>query len=133
MAVIAGHKKRTVHTPAYCMPGAGWEIASQETVPVVLGDRTVSATRATMTDNKGRTLLTTYFYTDGEFVTNNLVKFQGEQLMKRFRRELPLGALVRIIVMIRTTPQDAAQLSDDLAQKTLPKVLNRITYARETS
>ena len=30
IAVIAGHRKQSVHTPGFCMVGGGWEITSQE-------------------------------------------------------------------------------------------------------
>src|SRR5579871_5179453 len=32
LAVIAGHRKRSVHTPYVCMRGGGWEILSQHRV-----------------------------------------------------------------------------------------------------
>src|SRR5947209_8593485 len=42
LAVIAGSRKKTVHTPAYCMPGSGWEILSQKTVEIPLKGRTLN-------------------------------------------------------------------------------------------
>jgi EpsI family protein len=122
IAVIAGHRKQSVHTPGFCMVGGGWEITSQEAHTLALPGRKVEATRSVMT-NKGQQLVATYFFTDGEFSTRNILEFQGSQLLKRFQREVPIGALVRVIVPVQRTQADAEKLSDEFAQATVPSVL----------
>lgn len=122
LAVIAGHRKSSVHTPGFCMVGGGWEITSQQVHTVALPGRTVEAVRATMV-SEGHQILATYFFTDGEDSTSSLVRFQGTQLLKRFRSQVPVGALVRIIVPVRTSVEDAGKLSDEFAAATVPPVL----------
>jgi EpsI family protein len=104
------------------MVGGGWEITSQEAHTLSLPHRKVEATRSVMT-NKGQQLVATYFFTDGEFATRNILEFQGSQLLKRFQREVPIGALVRVIVPVQRTQADAEKLSDEFAQATVPSVL----------
>src|SRR5436309_3176064 len=29
LAIIAGHRKKSIHTPGFCMAGGGWEILTQ--------------------------------------------------------------------------------------------------------
>jgi EpsI family protein len=133
IAVIAGHQKRSVHTPAYCMPGGGWEVLSQEPYELSLPGRKVPAVRALMRSDDGAGLVVTYFFTDGQYATRNLVRFQGEQLLKRLRNQVPLGALVRILVPIRKDSITAAALSDRFAKATVPTVMAQIRQARGTS
>jgi EpsI family protein len=122
IAVIAGHRKQSVHTPGFCMVGGGWEITSQEAHTLALPDRKVDAVRSVMT-NKGQQLVATYFFTDGQFSTRNILEFQGSQILKRFQREVPIGALVRVIVPVQRTQTDAEKLSDEFARATVPSVL----------
>jgi EpsI family protein len=130
IAVVAGHQKKSVHTPAYCMPSDGLEIISQEACDLPLSGQKISANRMLMGNSKGEGLLVTYFFTDGDLVTGNLVKFQGNQLLKRFRSQIPLGALIRIIVPVEGSPAKAAQLSDRFAQATAPAVMERLRQVR---
>ena len=95
LIVVAGHKKRTVHTPGYCMPGDDWEVLTQVPHTMKVAGRPVPAMRSLMVKEHDR-LLVTYFFTDGAYSTNNLLRFQGHQLVKRVRRVLPIGALVRM-------------------------------------
>lgn len=123
LAVIAGSRKRSVHTPGYCMPGGGWESLGQETITLKLPGKSVTATRSVMTNTKGYGLLATYFFTDGDYATNSLVRFQARQLLKRFRHQLPLGALVRVLVPLNGDVAAAAKLTDEFCQATLPQTL----------
>jgi EpsI family protein len=128
LIVVAGHKKRTVHTPGYCMPGDGWEVLTQVPHRMKVAGRPVPAMRSLMVKDRDR-LLVTYFFTDGAYSTNNLLRFQGHQLVKRVRRVLPIGALVRMTVPVSTTPEAAGRLTDDFAARALPGVLQRLEQA----
>jgi len=81
---------------------------------------------------QGHQLLVTYFFTDGEYATPSLLRFQGVQLLKRFEARVPLGALVRVSVPVRTNVKEAAALSDDFARTAVPPVLAKLRQARLT-
>ena len=125
LAIIAGHRKKSVHTPGFCMAGGGWDTLWQQERTLALPGRNVKATRAMM-GKDGQQLLATYFFTDGSFCTNNLVQFQGMQMLKRFRAEVPLGALVRILVPVVTDAADAEKTSDDFVAAVVPPSLDAL-------
>ena len=131
LAVIAGHHKQSVHTPAFCMTGGGWDTISQQQSEIVLADRTIPAMQMRMSQ-EGHQILVTYFFTNGDFSTRNLIQFQGAQFLRRFRSEIPEGALVRIIVPVRQTDQEAQQLTNDFARTLLPATLTRLSQVRLT-
>ena len=129
LAVIAGHRKKSVHTPGFCMAGGGWETLWQQETLVALPDRNVVATQALMSRERQQ-ILVTYFFTDGEYCTRNLVQFQGVQMLKRFHAQVPLGALVRLIVPVRTDEDAARTLQAEFARTLLPPVLQSLRQAR---
>lgn len=129
LAVISGHRKRSVHTPGFCMTAGGWELLSQRAYEVRLGERSLPATQSVFSqDNKH--LLATYFFTDGEFTTRNLVQFQLVQMLRRFQPGVPLGALVRIIIPVTGDPARAEQLTTEFASALLPSVLDGLKQAK---
>jgi EpsI family protein len=132
LAVIAGHRKQTVHTPAFCMAGDGWEIVAKRAVAVTLEDRRIAATRAVLVSD-GRELLATYFFTDGRLCTPSLLRFQGVQLLERLHAQPPFGALVRILVPVRGNRNAAERLSNDFARSVLPEILKSLRGARARS
>jgi EpsI family protein len=129
LAVVAGHRKQSIHTPGFCMTGGGWELASQRQCRLNLPEGPVTATRAVMIRDGAR-VVATYFFTDGRFSTPNLMQFQGAQLVKRLQAEAPLGALVRILVPTDENLPAAEKLADDFAAATVPDVLKRLREAR---
>ncbi len=131
LAVIAGHRKKSVHNPGFCMAGGGWDILTQQDTTLTLPGRSIKAIRVLMSKD-GHMLLATYFYTDGSYCTNNLVQFQGVQVLKRFRAEVPIGALVRIEVPVVSSQSEAESTTNDFVQATLPKTLDTLRAAHLT-
>ena len=125
IAVIAGHRKKSVHSPGFCMAGGGWEVLSQKDCNLKIGGRQIPVVRAVIV-NDGRQLMATYFYTDGYYTTNSLPRFVGVQFLKRIRRTVPVGALVRLVVPMQRTPREAEETTAAFAEATLPCVLNAL-------
>jgi EpsI family protein len=137
LAVIAGHKKRSIHTPAFCMVGGGFETLTQESYTLQLADgKQIPVARSIMEGhNKERNQdwqeVVTYFFTDGDFCTPSLVRFQIAQFFARFQSTIPMGATVRIRVPIRGDDVvGAKKLSDAFARATVPGVLAALRQAR---
>jgi EpsI family protein len=107
----------------------GWELLSQQEQPLEVGERRIAASRALMT-REGAHLLATYFFTDGEYATRSLARFQGAQLLKRLRAEPPFGASVCIRVPTRGNREAAERLSDDFARAALPTIMESLRRAR---
>lgn len=129
LAVVAGHQKRTVHTPGFCMSGGGWELLAQQEQSLALGSVKVPVTRSVMV-KEGKHLLATYFFTDGSFATTSLVRFQANQLVTRIQGGLPMGALIRILVPVNRNGPAAEKLSDELARATVPQLMQQLRRVR---
>ena len=129
LAVVAGHRKQTIHTPGFCMTGGGWELVSQKSCSLALPEGEVPALRAVML-RQGARIVVTYFFTDGRYSTPNLVRFQGAQLVKRLQAQVPLGALVRVLVPVDKDVAAAEKLSDDFAHDVIPPVMKRLREAK---
>ena len=123
LAVIAGHRKQSVHTPGFCMVGGGWEMLEQRDDVLALPERKVDIIRTIMRNDKQQALVVLYFFTDGDYCTRNIVQFQGHQILSRLRSQVPIGALVRLMVPVRKDTADAQQLAEDFARATVPAVL----------
>ena len=129
LVVVAGHRKKSIHTPAYCMAGGGWETISRSSTAIRLPDRAIHAARMLMT-NEGKSLLVTFFFTDGEYCTESLPRFQAVELLKRFRSSVPVGALVRIEIPVTAGQNAAEKLSDEFAEAVVPPVIAGLRGAR---
>ncbi len=125
LAVVAGHRKETVHTPVFCLARVGWETIARRRHVLQLGARKVTAVRMRVLQ-EGREMLVTYFFTDGEYSTDALSRFQVVQLMKRLRLQVPLGALVRVIVPVGSDAAAAERTADEFSTATLPRVLDSL-------
>jgi EpsI family protein len=129
LAVVAGHRKQTIHTPGFCMAGGGWEVVSQKPCRLNLPNGEVTATRAVMI-RQGARIVVTFFFTDGSYSTPNLVRFQGAQLVKRLQSQVPLGALVRVMVPVNKDVAGAEKLSDEFARQVVPPVMKSLREAK---
>ena len=133
LVVIVGHRKRSIHLPAYCMAGSGWDTLSQADILLPQpGGAAIPAAQARMTRNNSTTLAT-YFFTDGNHSTRSLTEFQARQIADRFHARLAPGALIRILVPVgggQDAARQSAALTEDFAACVLPDVLDAVRYSR---
>jgi EpsI family protein len=122
LAVIAGHRKQTIHLPAFCVAGDGWEVIEQGSTRLPAGGRTIAANQILMSKER-HFMLVSYFFTDGTYSTPSLIRFQAKHILERFRTGIPLGALVRIMTPVGADPGAAVSLTNDFAAATLPSTL----------
>ncbi len=126
--VIAGHRKKTVHTPSSCMTSEGWETTEAQALPIDIPGQRVDATSSVMFKN-GLSVIALYTFTDGDYSTGSLSRFQMVQLFRRFRAKVPIGALVRIVVPIKGDRAAATKLAEEFAAANLPAVLSSLRNA----
>lgn len=129
LAVVAGHQKRTVHSPGFCMAGGGWEVMAETEETVDIGGRRIPVKRS-LQSKKGQHVLATYFFTDGDLATTSVVRLQAKQLFTRLRGGLPMGALVRVLVPVSRNGAAAQARSDELLRATAPALLARLREVR---
>lgn len=95
-------KGESIHTPATCLPGGGWELSSPQVVefPVDTKDNdTARVVRVYMTKGSSRQLVYYWFYTRGRYLTSNyhLKFFNFWDALTKQRTD---GALVRVITPV---------------------------------
>jgi len=129
LAVIAGHKKQTVHTPSYCMVGGGWERVSIADANLQVGTLKIPAVHTIMVKGN-QELMVTYFFTNGELFTCDLVRFQGMQMLHRLQGKSSLGALVRIAVPVTKGRGVARALINEFASTNLASLIEAIKVAQ---
>jgi EpsI family protein len=130
LAVISGRHKRSIHSPGSCLVGCGWERLVEDSRDLSISSEKLRVTRSLMVLGS-RKLMLTYFFTDGEYSSPQLVTFQAMQLWKRMLPHPPVQALVRITVPVTTTLADAEQRTDEFATEALPPILQRLRDARQ--
>ena len=134
LTVIAGHRKRSIHTPAFCLRGDGWEPLDSSSRTLSISGRSVTMTSLRMIRD-GQCLLVSYFFSDGDYCTTDLLELQMRQFWSRMRggeNEGSLVALIRVVVPCKANDQRAAGiLTDDFAQATFPIILARLRGAQK--
>jgi EpsI family protein len=101
LLVVYGHRKKTFHSPAFCIPGGGYQVISkrQAVVRVPSLDLPLNA----MTIQKGDSrLLVCYWYAQGGETTPGLARHTLRLLWRRMLHRPATGALVRIITPVGT-------------------------------
>lgn len=125
LAVLAGHRKQTVHTPAFCMAGGGWNTLFESNLDIRLGEDVIPATKAIM-ENSSNRLMMIYFFTNGDKSLRSLSKFQFEQFKNRLYGKIQQGALIRVIVPILKDQKASEILSEDFFKSVIPDILKQI-------
>ncbi|MBW3622871.1 MAG: exosortase-associated EpsI family protein [Armatimonadetes bacterium] len=82
--------------------------------------------QAVMVNPSRQHLLVNYFFTDGNFSTDSIVRYQMHHLLKRLKREPSMGALVRVIVPIRADVGEAEAVSQEFSRLAYPRVLESL-------
>jgi EpsI family protein len=99
LLVVYGHRKKTFHSPAFCIPGGGYQVISkrQAVLPVQSEKLPLNA----MTVQKGGSrLLVCYWYAEGAETTPGLARHTLRLLWRRLLHRPATGALVRVITPV---------------------------------
>jgi EpsI family protein len=111
----------TIHSPKNCLPGAGWESLASTTETVKTSIGTMQVNRYLL-KKKDQAALVLYWYQGRGRVEGNEYAVKWQLLRDAALRGRSDEALVRIIVPITTTPDDAAQVALKAAEKLIPAV-----------
>ncbi len=111
----------TIHSPKNCLPGAGWEVLSAGTEPLAVAGDTVSVNRYVLKNGEARDLVLYWYQGRGRVAHDEyLVKWDllRDAILKRRTDE----ALVRIVVPITGSEDEALQLAKRIAVRIEPAV-----------
>ena len=121
-----GATENAIHPPAHCLPGSGWDIIRNDTVPLNvpgLPQENASAKRLVIAKGNQRNLVYYWYQSRGRIISEDWKKivFVGVDRATRQRTD---GSLVRITVPVRRSGEAAAQaVFDSIA----PEIVSRLS------
>jgi EpsI family protein len=117
-----GSAENSIHPPAHCLPGSGWDIIESGTVSLeFLGvpDRSARAKRLVIAKGQARQLVYYWYQMQGRYIAEDWQKilYVGWDRARRGRTD---GALVRFTIPLRAGDDEAAENAfRDLAPRIL--------------
>jgi EpsI family protein len=112
---------KTIHSPKNCLPGAGWEPLESAPVQLALSTGPVPVNRYLIANDNQRALVLYWYQGRGRISANEyLVKW--ELLRDATLRRRTDEALVRVIVPIRGTEEEAEALARRVAERLATEV-----------
>jgi EpsI family protein len=108
-----------IHSPAVCLPGAGWVIVNSRIMPIRLSDRTIMVNGDVIQKDDQRQLVLYWYQIHGRVVATELraVTLLAWTALTQRRSD---EALVRINTPIVGSPQDTLQLAVAFVQTAFP-------------
>jgi EpsI family protein len=118
-----GDAENSIHPPAHCLPGSGWDIIDSRTVPIGLKglpDPDAKAKRLIIAKGKDRQLVYYWYQMQGQTIAEDWQKilYVGYDRATRGRTD---GALVRFTIPFGRDGDEAVEAEfRDFAEKLLP-------------
>lgn len=119
-----GDKENSIHPPKHCLPGAGWDIISQDLVELDLPglpERPARVNRLTIAKGEARQLVYYWYQSRGRVIAEDWKKIV---LMSwdRARRQRTDGSLVRFTILLGHSPERAEANFQEVASLVLPQL-----------
>jgi EpsI family protein len=127
--VVYGHRKKSFHSPGFCLPGSGWEVAAKERLTLKIPGAPGGSVEANLfrIQNKGVQQLALYWFAHGRTTTPSLFQHNLNLLKSRLMHRRAFGALVRVVVPVVTTEQDALRRAVVFLREVYPEVNRQIS------
>lgn len=119
---------RTIHSPKNCLPGAGWEALTNQVAEVTTPDGAVRVNRYLIQRGQSRALVL-YWYQGRGRVAWNEYQVKWDLLRDAALRRRSDEALVRIVVPITTTENEAFARASRFAATLVPAVRTALPAA----
>jgi len=114
---------KTIHSPKNCLPGSGWEALESEVIPVETPDGPVGVNRYLLQNGAERALVL-YWYQGRGRVQASEYAVKWDLLRDAALRQRSDEALVRIVVPLLGSEEDALRLAESAAARLVP-ILDR--------
>jgi EpsI family protein len=111
----------TIHSPKNCLPGAGWEALTSGTTTVETQDGPVHVTRYLLQRENERAVVL-YWYQGRGRIESSEYAVKLQLLRDAALRRRSDEALVRVVVPIATTEEDALAMAASIASQLIPAV-----------
>lgn len=112
---------RTIHSPKNCLPGAGWEALTSSTLAIPTAQGTKRVNRYLLQNDK-QLALVLYWYQGRGRIEANEYRVKWNLLQDSALRTRSDEALVRIIVPVRGSQDEAQALAAKVATQLIPAV-----------
>jgi EpsI family protein len=122
---------RTIHSPRNCLPGAGWEPLTSTIAVIATTGGGIAVNRYVLQNGNDR-LLALYWYQGRGRVEANEYRVKWDLLRDAAIRGRTEEALVRILVPIRGSEDEAFETARRVATVLLPAVDRALPGAKET-
>lgn len=117
-----GSAENSIHPPAHCLPGSGWDIIAQQIVELDvpgLPERPARVNRLVIAKGEARQLVYYWYQTQGRVIAEDWRKILY-LTWDRARRQRTDGALVRFTAFLQKDEAETDQQMRDLASALLP-------------
>ncbi len=112
---------KTIHSPKNCLPGAGWEALTNQRVAITTPQGPITVNRYLL-QNKQQRALVLYWYQGRGRVEANEYRVKWDLLRDSALRGRSDEALVRVIVPVTGSEQEAFKLASRVASEMVPAV-----------
>ena len=112
---------RTIHSPKNCLPGAGWEALTSRRATVATAAGAVEVNRYLLQRGKERALVL-YWYQGRGRIAAGEYQVKWDLLRDAALRGRSDEALVRVIVPVTGSEDDAFRLASNVARELVPSV-----------
>ncbi len=112
---------KTIHSPKNCLPGSGWEPLTSSVATVMTDDGPRTVNRYLIQKGQERALVLYWYQGRGRIASNEYV-VKWDLLRDAALRRRSDEALVRLVVPVVTTEQEALRLATDAAQTLVPAI-----------
>ncbi|MGQ9697369.1 MAG: exosortase C-terminal domain/associated protein EpsI [Armatimonadota bacterium] len=123
--VVFGHQKKTFHSPGFCLPGGGWEVTAKRSAVLHIDSIPVHAAVLQLQRDRHRQLAI-YWFVHRKSTTPSVVRHNVNMLLSRIAHREAGGALVRVLLPITSTEEEAIQRATAFLSKIYPEVVSRI-------
>lgn len=113
----------TYHSPLNCMPGSGWNLSDQQTVSIQPSDGSASfEANAYIIQNASERHALIYWYQGRGRAIASEYRDKIYTVWDSMRLRRSDGSMVRVLVPIKGTDEEALKLAVDLASKVSPEL-----------
>jgi EpsI family protein len=112
---------KTIHSPKNCLPGAGWEVVAAQEEKLAIGSRTVPVNRYSLVNGSAKAVVY-YWYQGRGRVESNEYKVKLQLLRDSALRGRTEEALVRVVVPVTGSEDEAAALARRVSAQLVPEV-----------
>jgi EpsI family protein len=129
--VVYGHSKNTFHSPGFCLPGGGWQVASKRDIVFDYGTGQLPMNLFQI-QKDGIRQLVLFSFVAGEASTSSLYRHNWNLLVDRVFHRTNGGALLRLVIPMEGSEKQALEKAARFARDALPPIRDELAGKKES-